>query len=76
MARFEGGRFSRKQIERIISLLRHTDLSLNEISQRMSCSRSAVAMINRKHKVRDYTGHRSLWKVLPARDLSDSNSFG
>jgi hypothetical protein len=51
------------QVHRIVSLLARTDMSLNEIAQRMGCSHSMVAAINRKYEVRDYAGHRSHWTV-------------
>jgi hypothetical protein len=60
------------QIHRIVSLLARTDMSLNEIAQRMrlneiaqrmGCSHSVVASINRKYEVRDYQGHRNRWTL-------------
>jgi hypothetical protein len=44
-------------------LLRESEMSLPEIADRMRCSRSAVAAINRKFQVRLYGGHRSQWSV-------------
>jgi hypothetical protein len=44
-------------------LLRESELSLPEIADRMRCSRSAVASINRKFQVRVYEGRRSQWSV-------------
>ena len=36
-------------------------MSLADIANRMRCSRSAVAAINRKYQVRDYNGRRTQW---------------
>jgi hypothetical protein len=44
-------------------LLRESDMSLPEIADRMRCSRSAVASINRKFRVRLYEGRRSQWSL-------------
>ena len=54
----QGTYFSHKQIERTIALLATTELTFLEIAQRMSCSKAAVAAINRKCRVRDYRGAR------------------
>jgi hypothetical protein len=61
MIRSQGRYFRREELERIISLLRETDMTLSEIATRMRCSRSAIAAINRKFQVRDYEGRRSRW---------------
>jgi hypothetical protein len=42
-------------------LLGNTDMTIPEIAQRMSCSRSAVAAINRKFQIRKYQNLRSSW---------------
>jgi predicted DNA-binding protein YlxM (UPF0122 family) len=44
-------------------LLRESDMTLPEIADRMNCSRSAVASINRKFQIRVYAGKRSQWNV-------------
>jgi len=51
------------QTTRISSLLASTDMSINEIAERMGCSRSAIVAVNRKHAIRDYSGLRSHWTV-------------
>jgi len=61
MVRSQGRYFRREELERIVSLLRETDMTLTEIATRMRCSRSAIAAINRKFQVRDYEGRRSRW---------------
>ena len=51
------------QTTRISSLLASTDMSINEIAERMGCSRSAIVAVNRKHAIREYSGLRSRWTV-------------
>jgi IS30 family transposase len=53
------------QTTRITSLLASTDMSINEIAERMGCSRSAVVAVNRRHAIRNYSGQRSRWTVRP-----------
>ena len=50
------------QIQRIVSLLAETQMTMPDIAVRMQCSRSAVTSINRRFKVRDYGGLRSSWQ--------------
>jgi hypothetical protein len=47
-------------IMRIVALL-STDLTIQLIAERMSCSCSAVRSVNSKFKVRNYVGRRSTW---------------
>ena len=54
----QGTSLSHKQIERTVALLATTDMTFGEIAQRMSCSKTAVASINRRRRVRDYRGLR------------------
>jgi transcriptional regulator len=63
MIRSQGRYFTDKQIERIVLLLRETEMTLPEIATRMNCSRSAIAAINQKFQVRDYEGKRSQWTL-------------
>jgi len=49
--------------QRILQVLRDTDLAIREIADRFQCSKSAVAALNRKYKVRDYRGLRNHWTV-------------
>jgi len=67
MIRSQGKYFSEGELNRIMILLRDSDMSLPEIADRMNCSRSAVAAINRKFQVRLYRGRRSRW-VLNIQD--------
>jgi len=61
--RSQGKYFSEDELRRILSLLRDSDMTLREVADRMQCSRSAVAAINRKFQIRFYGGKRSLWNV-------------
>jgi hypothetical protein len=63
MIRSQGRHFSEGELKRIVMLLRESEMSLPEIADRMRCSRSAVASINRKFQVRLYGGHRSQWSL-------------
>jgi predicted DNA-binding protein YlxM (UPF0122 family) len=60
-----GRLLSDDEISRIIDLLFSTDMSISDIAQRMGCSRSAIASINRKRCVRYYNGRRSVWAKAP-----------
>jgi hypothetical protein len=51
-------------MEKILQLLRRTDMTLMEIALRMQCSYSAISGINRRHGVRNYGGRRSQWQVV------------
>jgi len=63
MVRSQGKYFSKSELDRIVILLRESDMTLPEIADRMRCSRSAVAAINRKFQVRLYDGKRSQWSL-------------
>jgi hypothetical protein len=58
-----GIHFSLETIEKVQGLLEKTDLSLVEIAERIDCSRSAVASINRKYGIRIYGKKRSSWTL-------------
>jgi hypothetical protein len=62
MAR-QGRALTEDEVAKIINLLYATEMTIPEIAQRMSCSRSAVASVNRKFQVRDYAGLRSTWSL-------------
>jgi len=61
--RSQGKYFSEHELNRIVMLLYDSDMSLTEIANRMECSRSAVASINRKFQIRVYAGRRSEWRI-------------
>jgi len=46
--------FTEEQRRRIVWLLTSTEMNTREIADRMQCSRSAVAAINRRYQIRDY----------------------
>jgi hypothetical protein len=50
----QGNVFTEEQRKRIVWLLESTELTTTEIAERMQCSRSAVAAINRHYQIRDY----------------------
>ena len=64
MNRSKGKYFDIDEVEKILRLLRRTDMTLAEIAMRMQCSHSAIAGINRRHGVRNYGGRRSEWRVV------------
>lgn len=70
MFRSQGKCFTTEELQRIVVLLRETDLSLAEIAVRMQCSRSAVASVNRKFQVREYEGRRSHWVLAGEAETS------
>jgi hypothetical protein len=57
------------EIKKIVSLLSQTEMNIEDIAIRMHCSRSAVVAINRKWRVRQYSGLRTSW-LVPATDFS------
>jgi hypothetical protein len=59
----QGKLLSGADISKIINLLATTDISMSDIAIRMGCSRSAVATINRKCRIRSYNGRRSVWAM-------------
>ena len=63
MIRSQGKYFSKDELNRIVMLLRESDMTLPEIADRMRCSRSAIAAINRKFQIRLYGGKRSQWSL-------------
>jgi hypothetical protein len=70
----QGRSFSDHQITRIIRLLTSTDMSINDIAERMGCSRSAIVAVNRRYAVRDYSGQRSQWTVQATTEEARSYS--
>ena len=60
----QGKPFTPAQVNRIIQLLRETDMTLDEIAERMSCTPNAVGQINKRHKVRNYVG-KTKYNLLP-----------
>ena len=58
-----GQSFTEKEVQRIVSLLSDTDMTIYEIAQRMACSHSAIVAVNRRFQVRKYAGLKSAWTV-------------
>jgi hypothetical protein len=69
----QGRTLSELQVRRIVSLLSSTDMSIAEIAERMSCSRSVIVSLNRRFQVRDYAGLRSHWTL---RERVETTSTG
>ncbi len=64
MSHRQGQRISQGEHNRIIDLLRNTELSMNDIGRRMGISGSAVDEINRERGIRIYTeGKRGQWTL-------------
>jgi predicted phage tail protein len=63
MPRRQGRHLSTETIEKIKELLSATDLSIAGIAERIDCSKSAVASINRKYRIRAYGKNRNRWTV-------------
>lgn len=59
----QGRSFSDETVRRIVWLLSSTEMTIDEISERMECSRSSINTINTRFHVRDYGGFRSRWRV-------------
>ena len=59
----QGRRFSEETIKKIRHLLAKTDLTIQEIAERMGCSRANVVAVNRKFIIRVYNKRRQHWQV-------------
>ena len=46
-------------------LLKSTDMTLQDIAVRMSCSKSSIVSINQTFRIREYHGRRRDWAVCP-----------
>jgi hypothetical protein len=63
MLQRQGRRISKEKVARIQRLLAETDMTISEIGESVSCSKSVISSINQKFGIRNYTGRRSLWLV-------------
>lgn len=61
----KGHPLSRDELQRVASLLSSTDMSIQEIAERMKRSNATIISINRKLHIRDYSGRRTTWDVPP-----------
>jgi len=66
MAR-QGCFLTEREVSRIVTLLSNSDMTILEIAERMTCSRSAIAAINRRFQVRKYAGPKSKWILVKMR---------
>jgi DNA invertase Pin-like site-specific DNA recombinase len=57
----QGRTMREEELHKVIHLLAATEMSIAEIAERMSCSKSTVTTINRKSGVREYNGLRTRW---------------
>ena len=64
---------SEREITRIQQLLAATELSFQNIADRMDCAKSTIIAINRKYSIRSYGGRRSQWQVVTSQ-FSGANS--
>ena len=48
----QGSVLSEQQVQKIVALLSSSDLTMSEIAKRMKCSKSVVAYVNRRFRVR------------------------
>jgi hypothetical protein len=60
----QGQPISDSQVQKIVRLLKDTDMSMATIAVAMGCTRSTVAKINGLHNVRAYGKRRSSWQQL------------
>ena len=70
----QGKYFSEDELNNIIMLLRQSDMSIQEIAERMRCSRSAVVAINRKFQIRLYDGRRSQWTLSNTKAIGTTGA--
>ena len=57
----QGRYITGETIQQIIRLLTSTEMTVSEIAERMSISRTTVLAINRRFQVRQYNGLRTRW---------------
>jgi hypothetical protein len=68
----QGNPLNVQEIQRIVSLLSETQMSMPEIAMRMRCSRSTIVSVNRRYRVREYGGFRSKWEIYKASEPTSS----
>jgi DNA-binding MurR/RpiR family transcriptional regulator len=71
----QGRYISEERIRQIVHLLSSTEMPVNDIAARMSCSSSTIISINRKFEVRQYKGLRSSWSkaIVDKADVKRSS---
>ena len=65
---------SENEINRIQQLLAATELSFQNIADRMDCAKSTIIAINRKYNIRAYRGRRTHWEVNSSSQVSHTSS--
>ncbi len=61
MSRSQGKPLTKDEIQRIQMLLADTDMTMVMIAERMNCTRSSIARINKEFQIRSYKGQRNRW---------------
>ena len=61
MPRSQGKPITKDEIQRVQKLLADTDLTMAMIAERMHCTRSSIAKINKEFQIRSYQGQRISW---------------
>jgi len=64
MTRSQGIPLTKDEIQRIQMLLSDTSVSMTMIAERMNCTRSSIARINKELQIRSYQGRRSTWAIV------------
>lgn len=62
-------RWPKDKLDRILQLLRDTDLPMPVIAVRMGIGSGTVASINRRHKIRSYGGRHESWEVRQTEEV-------
>jgi len=68
----QGRALREEEVQRIISLLSDTDMTIAEIASRMGCSRSTIISINRRCHVRAYEGSKSKWRIFESKSQGNA----
>ncbi len=64
---------SENEINRIRQLLAATELSFQDIADRMDCAKSTIISINRRYSIRSYGGRRTHWEVTLSQFSGTNN---
>ena len=71
----QGCSMREEEIRQVIRLLSSTEMTIGEIAERMSCSRSTVISINRRFQVREYNGRRTRWLNIEREPAEKSAQY-
>jgi IS30 family transposase len=63
----QGRHLSEDETRKIIRLLETTDMTTVEIAMRMNRSPGTVNSVNRRYRIRDYSGGKSRWASRPKK---------